>query len=145
MNRIHEVYKRTMLILPQAVAAPGNVSSAYTLIEADHDLHIHVAVDALLVGETAVVQVYKAKTAIGGSAAEITACATTFTAPAAGAANAEIVVSLDAATLGDGFKYILVKVTNTAAAGTVETYCDLITEAKYRGADVSTADELTVV
>jgi len=146
MNRLHEVYKRDVLLLPQAIAYGSNATGAYAKVISDHDLHFHVAVDALLVAETVTVEVYQAKTSGGGTPDEITACETVFIAPAAGAANAEIIISLNEAKLSEDYQYVTVKVSNTAGSGSVVTYADLIQEAPYRGADLNdTTDEVTVV
>jgi len=142
MNRIHEQYKRDVLLVPQSIGAGGNATGAYKKVLADHEMQFHVAVDALLQAETVKVEVFQADDASGTNAVEVTACETVYTAPTGGVAGARITVSLDAALLTK--PYVTAKVSNTSASAVI-TYVDLIQEARYQGAGLDDSDELTVV
>lgn len=113
--RISEEISIVPVIAPVAQTAAGNTTGAY--VECPPKLgtiDFVVRSGALAAGKKLTVEVYQAKDTSGTGAAELTAYETVFTAPAGGATDNSVIVSVDNADVTLG--YVTVKVTNDAAS-----------------------------
>jgi hypothetical protein len=113
MDRIHEEYKQDQLLIPQTLAAGGNVTGSYKAAIATHDIQVVAQASALVAGKYVKAEVFEADNNAGLNAAEVTACETTYTAPGGGATSVKIIVSLNASKLSK--PYFTVKLTTDSA------------------------------
>ena len=116
--KISEEITITPVIAPAAQSYGGNTTGAYIKCPPGlGSIDFVVRHGALAATKTVTVEVYQATDTSGTGAAEITKYETTVTAPEGNATDGTISISVDNADVSKG--YVTVKVSNTAASGSV--------------------------